>query len=97
MKKNILIVFILLLVLILGLWIRGTIPKIMAVNVAKKYVKINYTNLNLEYNNIEFSPSYGDYIVSFLDKNNNIFNFKLNSEYFPTSVVYDSIIQSNIP
>lgn len=95
--KKFLIIFIISFILILGLWLIGIIPKILAVNVAKKHVKINYANMNLEYNDIEFSPSYGDYIVSFLDKNDNIFNFKLNSKYFPTSVVYDSIIQSNIP
>ncbi len=52
--------------------------------------------MNLKYNNIEFSKEYGNYIVSFSDKENNLYNLKLNSKYFPTLVIYDSIKQSNV-
>lgn len=52
--------------------------------------------MTLKYNNIEFSKEYGNYIVSFSDKENNLYNLKLNSKYFPTLVIYDGIIQSNI-
>lgn len=95
-SKNILMVISMIFLLIIILWIIGVIPKNIGKNVAINYVKSNYPEMNLKYNNIEFSKEYGNYIVSFSDKKNNIYNFKLNYKYFPVSVIYDSIKQSNI-
>lgn len=94
-KKYILIIFVIILLIII-LWLTGVIPKSIGKYTALNYVKKNYEEMNLKYNNIEFSKEYGNYIVSFSDKENNLYNLKLNSKYFPTLVIYDSIKQSNV-
>ena len=73
-SKNILMVISMIFLLIIILWIIGVIPKNIGKNVAINYVKSNYPEMNLKYNNIEFSKEYGNYIVSFSDKKNNIIN-----------------------
>ena len=76
------------------LWGTGTIPKGIGRYTATKYVEENYTEMGLEFENIEFSTAYGDYIASFVDKDNKVYNFRLFSGYLPLSVVYDSIKES---
>ena len=76
------------------LWGTGTIPKGIGRYTATKYVEENYTEMGLEFENIEFSTAYGDYIASFVDKDNTVYNFRLFSGQLPFSVVYDSIKQS---
>ena len=76
------------------LWGTGTIPKGIGRYTAAKYVGENYTEMGLEFENIEFSTAYGDYIASFVDKDNKVYNFRLFSAHLPFSVVYDSIKES---
>ena len=76
------------------LWGTGTIPKGIGRYTATKYVEENYSGMGLEFENIEFSTAYGDYIASFVDKDNTVYNFRLFSGQLPFSVVYDSIKQS---
>lgn len=76
------------------LWGTGTIPKGIGRYTATKYVEENYTEMGLEFENIEFSTAYGDYIASFVDKDNKVYNFRLFSGQLPFSVVYDSIKES---
>lgn len=76
------------------LWGTGTIPKGIGRYTAAKYVEENYTEMGLEFENIEFSTAYGDYIASFVDKDNTVYNFRLFSGQLPFSVVYDSIKES---
>jgi len=76
------------------LWGTGTIPKGIGRYTATKYVEENYTEMGLEFENIEFSTAYGDYIASFVDKDNTVYNFRLFSGQLPFSVAYDSIKQS---
>ena len=76
------------------LWGTGTIPKGIGRYTATKYVEENYTEMGLEFENIEFSTAYGDYIASFVDKDNTVYNFRLFSGQLPSSVVYDRIKES---
>lgn len=95
-RKNAFIVIAVVILLIAVLWITGVIPQMIGKQTAMSYVKENYSEMNLTYNTIEFSTEYGDYIVSFYDEAGNTHNFRLSSKYFPTSVAYDSIKQSNV-
>lgn len=61
---------------------------------AISYANENYSEIGLTYKNIEFSTVYDDYIVSFSDESGTTYNFRLSSKYFPTSVAYDSVKQS---
>lgn len=76
------------------LWGTGTIPKGIGRYTAAKYVEENYMEMGLKFENIEFSTAYGDYIASFVDKDNTVYNFRLFSGQLPFSVVYDSIKES---
>lgn len=76
------------------LWGTGTIPKGIGRYTATKYVEENYTEMGLEFENIEFSTAYGDYIASFADEDGAVYNFRLFSGRLPFSVVYDSIKES---
>lgn len=76
------------------LWGTGTIPKGIGKYTATKYVEENYTEMGLEFENIEFSTAYGDYIASFADEDGAVYNFRLFSGRLPFSVVYDSIKES---
>lgn len=76
------------------LWGTGTIPKGIGRYTATKYVEENYTEMGLEFKNIEFSTAYRNYIASFVDKDNTVYNYRLFSGQLPFSVVYDSIKES---
>ena len=47
------------------LWGTEVIPKGIGRHVATDYVQKNYEEMGLEFENIEFSTAYGDYIASF--------------------------------
>ncbi|WP_300417648.1 hypothetical protein [uncultured Oscillibacter sp.] len=76
------------------LWGTEVIPKGIGRHVATEYVQENYEEMGLEFENIEFSTAYGDYIVSFAGEDGTVYNFRLFSGRFPFSVVYDSIKRS---
>lgn len=76
------------------LWGTEVIPKVIGRHVATEYVQENYKEMGLEFENIEFSTAYGDYIASFADEDGAVYNFRLFSGRLPFSVVYDSIKES---
>ena len=83
-KKRIIIVAIILtLAVIVGLWASGIIPKQIAKICATNYLKKNFPKAQLEYVDIEWSPSYGGYLIRFKDENNKIHSFIINNKYFP--------------
>ena len=76
------------------LWGTEVIPKEIGRHTATKYAQENYQEMGLEFENIEFSTVYGDYIASFIDEDGAVYNFRLFSGRLPFSVAYDSIKQS---
>jgi len=97
MKKRAKKVFEILVAAVLAiaiLWGTEVIPKGIGRHVATEYVQENYEEMGLEFENIEFSTAYGDYIVSFAGEDGTVYNFRLFSGRFPFSVVYDSIKRS---
>lgn len=78
------------------LWETKIIPKSIGRYTATAYVQENYMEMGLKFENIEFSTVYGDYIASFIDEDNTVYNFRLFSGRLPISVVYDSIKQSTV-
>ena len=70
----------------MGLWISGIIPKQIAKISATNYLKKNFPKIQLEYVNIEWSSSFGGYVIRFEDKNNKMYNFIMNNRYFPISL-----------
>lgn len=85
-KRIIIITIVLILVVILGLWVSGIIPKQIARISATNYLKKNFPKIQLEYVNIEWSSSFGGYSIKFKDENNEIYSFIMNNKYFPVTL-----------
>lgn len=82
-KRIIIIAIIIILVVILGLWISGIIPKQIAKISAINYLKKNFSEKQYEYVDIEWSSSFGGYLIKFKDENDKIVGFLMNNKYFP--------------
>lgn len=80
---NVLLAIFFITILIFILWINGSIPKQIAKFSAIHYLKENFPKMQLEYEDIEWSSSFGAYSVKFKDTNNNIYSFLMNNKYFP--------------
>lgn len=84
-KKIIIITIILALVIILGLWISGIIPKQIAKISAINYLKKNFPKKQYEYVNIEWASSFGGYSIKFKDEKGKEVCFIMPYKYFPIS------------
>lgn len=85
-KYGFLIMMIIILIIILVLWISGIIPKQIAKMAATNYFKKNFSQKQLEYVDIEWSSSFGGYLIKFKDKENEIHSFIMNNKYFPITI-----------
>ncbi len=84
-KKRIIIgVITIILVIILGLWVSGIIPKQIAIISASNYLKKNFPEKHYEYVYLEWDHNFGGYSIRFKDENNKIVGFIMNyNKYFP--------------
>ena len=85
-KKKIIIFIIIVVLIIAGLWIVGVIPKQIAKIYATNYMKNNFPKMQLEYVSIEWSQYHDNYIITFKDKDNNIYSCTIGSKYFPVNL-----------
>lgn len=85
-RKNIIMTVIFILLIISILWITGIIPKQIAKISSTMYLKKNFSKMQLEYVNIEWSASFGDYIITFKDDNNELYGFCIGPKYFPINL-----------
>ena len=86
MKKKILIICSIVLVILIALWFSGIIPKQIGKIYGTKYMKENFPEMELEFVNIEWSKHFGDYIISFKDKDNQNYSCVIGPKYFPISI-----------
>ena len=85
-KKIIMITIISILVIILGLWISGIIPKQIASICATNYLKKNFPEKQYEYVDIEWASSFGGYSIKFKDEKGKEVGFIMPYKYFSISV-----------
>ena len=85
-KKIIIITIIFVLVVILGLWISGIIPKQIARICATNYLKKNFPKKQYEYVDIEWASSFGGYDIKFKDEKGKEVGFIMPYKYFPISI-----------
>ena len=85
-KKKMIILIVTILVLIVALWISGIIPKQIAKISAANYLEKNFPKMQLKYDNIEWNKYYGDYIITFKDKENQNYGCVIGPKYFPISM-----------
>ncbi len=84
-KRIIITMVIIVLMIILGLWISGIIPKQIARISATNYLKENFPKKEFEYVDIEWSSSFGGYSIKFKDESDKIVGFIMNNKYLPIS------------
>jgi len=80
-----------LLILVGLLWIQGTIPSYIGKITAMNYVKENYSHLKLEFSEIQYSKSHGNYFAVFEDLQGEAYSFQLESKYMPTTIWFDPL------
>ncbi len=85
-KRTIIVVIIISLIVILGLWISGIIPKQIARISATNYLKKNFPKMQLEYVKVEWASTFGDYMITFIDENNEVHSFCIGPKYFPINL-----------
>lgn len=85
-KKSIVIIVLAVVLLVSVLWFVGVIPKQIAKVYGTKYMKDNFEEMQLEYVNIEWNKYYGDYIITFKDKENKNYGCVIGPKYFPISM-----------
>lgn len=82
-KRIIIVITIMILVIILGLWVSGIIPKQIARIFATNYLKKNFPEKQYQYVDIEWISSFGGYSMKFKDENDTTVGFMMNNKYFP--------------
>ena len=60
---------------------------------ASLYVTFKYNDRNFKYQNTEYEPHFGEYFVSYKDKNGKSFSFTVIPKTFPIFVSYDPLDQ----
>ena len=55
------------------------------------YVNIKYSDRDFQYQHIEFESHFGDYFVSYKDKNGENISFIVTPKFFPVIVLYDPL------
>lgn len=86
MKKKVLIITSIIFIGIIALWIVGIIPKQIGKIYGTRYMKDNFPEMQLEYVNIEWNKFYGNYIISFKDKDNQVYGCVISPKYLPISI-----------
>jgi hypothetical protein len=61
---------------------------------ANLYVSIKYQDLDLEYQNVEFSPQFGDYSVAYKDKDGKVYGFMVTPKSMPVIILHDPLNES---
>ena len=85
MKKKVIIVAS-VIVSVMLLWFSGLIPMQIAKIYGKSYVKNNFPEKSLEFSHIEWNKFYGDYIITFKDKNGKNYSSVIGPEFFPITM-----------
>lgn len=86
MKKKIWLIPVACLALIAVLWFSGLIPKQIARIAGTNYVKEHFPEMELECVDVEWADVFGDYLISFKDKDGNEYSCVIGPTLFPTSL-----------
>jgi hypothetical protein len=60
----------------------------------KLYVGWKYNHLDLEYEDVEFSPQFGDYSVAYKDKEGRVYGFMVAPKSMPVLILHDPLNES---
>ena len=85
-RKSIIIIVCVAVILTSVLWLGGFIPKQIAKIYGTRYMNDNFPEMQLEYENIEWNKYYGDYIITFKDKEKQKYGCVIGPKYLPISI-----------
>lgn len=85
-KKIIIISIIAAILLIIALWIIGIIPVQIAKGYGIAYMMINFPEMQLRYENIEWSKYHSGYIIYFKDRENQNYSCVIGPKHFPVNI-----------
>ncbi|MBE6932152.1 MAG: hypothetical protein E7464_02045 [Ruminococcaceae bacterium] len=74
------------IVMLAALWFTGIIPKQIARIAGTSYVEKHFPEMQLECVGVEYAEAFGDYLISFKDKNGNAYSCVIGPELFPVSL-----------
>ena len=80
------IIFALAVALVAVLWFSGFIPEQVAIISGTLYVKTHFPEMQLEYEKIEWSSAFGDYLITFKDNKGKNHTCCIGPKYFPCSL-----------
>ncbi|CAH1190067.1 hypothetical protein PAECIP111893_00150 [Paenibacillus plantiphilus] len=67
------------------------IQKMTARLTASVYTSFKYNDLDFSYQKTEFSSQFGNYFISYKDKNGKVIAFEVTPKFFPVFVSFDPI------
>lgn len=86
MKKKKWIIPIIIITVVAALWLTGIIPMQIAKISGTNYVKTHFPEMQLECVGVEYADVFGDYLISFKDKDGNQFSCVIGPEFLPVSL-----------
>lgn len=90
-KRIIGLVIILLVLIISILQFTGILQNTVARLSTTVYVSVKYPSRNFQFQYVEYVPQFGDYFVSYKDKNNTQVSFTVTPKFFPIFVTTDPL------
>lgn len=84
-KKIFLIIFGIIFFMMI-IWFSGIIPKYIGKIYSIKYMTDNFPEMNLEFNNIEWSKYHNEYILYFKDKDSKTYSCTIGPKYLPINL-----------
>lgn len=86
MKKIKWIIPVLLIALVAVLWFSGVIPKQIAKTAGTNYVNEHFPKMELKCTGVEYANVFGDYLISFEDKDGSTYSCVIGPQLFPISL-----------
>ncbi|MGG3916417.1 hypothetical protein [Bacillus sp. es.034] len=72
----------------------STVQHLTARIATNLYVSLKYQELDLEYQNVEFSPQFGDYSVAYKDKDGKVYGFMVTPKSMPVIILHDPLSET---
>ena len=74
------------LVILSALWLTGIVPKQIAKIAGTGYVTKHFPEMELACTGVEYAEVFGDYLITFEDKNSKVYSVVIGPELFPITL-----------
>lgn len=90
-KVWLIVLFIIILILLLSQ--NNFVKESVAKASSSVYVKVKYHNQDLKFERVEYDAHFGEYFVTYKEKNGQSISFTMTPRYFPIYVLHDPLDQ----